>query len=209
MDKEKIMLTDEQGAQAHEFFTKVWEEKVIAANRPGAEKFLRWLETTDFFAAPASTSYHGNYRYGLVQHSVNVYKALIGFKNDPNMGPELAKYGEDTLAIIALCHDICKANFYKETTRNVKNEETGKWEKVPYYTVEDAFPMGHGEKSVYLMNLFMRLKTEEAVAIRWHMGGFDSAVKGGDYGQSNAWNMYPLGSIIHMADLVATYMMGE
>ena len=78
---------------------------------------------------------------------------------------------EESFAICALLHDLCKANYYKVSTRNVKNDATGQWEKVPYYTVEDQFPYGHGEKSVFLIERFMRLKTEEAVAIRWHMGG--------------------------------------
>ena len=82
---------------------------------------------------------------------------------------------EETYAIVALLHDLCKANFYKKGTRNVKNDETGKWEKVPSYSVEDMFPYGHGEKSVFLIERFMKLKVEEAVAIRWHMGGFDDA----------------------------------
>ncbi len=73
------------------------------------------------------------------------------------------------------CTTLCKANYYKLGTRNVKNEATGQWEKVPFYSVEDLFPYGHGEKSVFLIERFMKLKVEEAVAIRWHMGGFDDA----------------------------------
>ena len=99
-----------------------------------------------------------------------------------------------------------KAQFYKVATRNVKNDETGQWEKRPYYSVEDAFPYGHGEKSVYLIERFVRLKPAEAMAIRWHMGGFDEAVKGGSFAISAAYDRYPLAVKLHLSDLEATYL---
>lgn len=77
---------------------------------------------------------------------------------------------------------------------------------MPFYTVEDQFPYGHGEKSVYLIERFMRLKTEEAVAIRWHMGGFDDAVRGGSFVISAAFEKYPLALLLHLADMQATYL---
>lgn len=104
---------------------------------------------------------------------------------------------------------MCKTNYYKVSTRNVKNDVTGQWEKVPFYQVADQFPFGHGEKSVYLIERYMRLTTEEAIAIRWHMGGFDEAVRGGSYAISNAYNSYPLAVKLHLADMYASYLMGE
>ena len=109
--------------------------------------------------------------------------------------------------ICALLHDLCKANYYKAGTRNVKNEVTGQWEKVPSYSVEDLFPYGHGEKSVFLIERFMKLRIEEAVAIRWHMGGFDDAARGGCFAISEAYDKYPLAVKLHIADLEATYLM--
>ena len=140
-------------------FLEIFQQKV---SRPGSEKLLAWLDTTDFFRAPASTRFHGACESGLVMHSLNVYHALREryFEEGDS---------EETFAICGLLHDLCKANFYKPGTRNVKNEVTGQWEKVPSYSIEDAFPYGHGEKSVYLIERFMRLRTAEAVAIRWHM----------------------------------------
>ena len=85
--------------------------------------------------------------------------------------------------------------------------EAGQWERVPTFTVEDAFPYGHGEKSVFLIERFMKLKTAEAVAIRWHMGGFDDAAKGGCFAISQAYDAYPIAVKLHMADLKATYLM--
>ncbi|WP_105204565.1 HD domain-containing protein [Neobittarella massiliensis] len=171
--------------------------------RTGADKLLAWLETTDFFTAPASTRFHGSYPGGLCEHSVHVYQRLRA-----ELAEDIKAHAqrEESIAICALLHDLCKANFYKVSTRNVKNEQTGKWEKAPFYQVEDQFPYGHGEKSVFLIERFIRLSTEEAVAIRWHMGGYDEAVKGGSYAQSAAFDKYPLALALHLADMQATHM---
>ena len=169
-------------------------------HREGADRLLEWLQTTDFFTAPASTRYHCACPSGLVMHSVNVYEVMVEKHFDPETD------SMESFALCALLHDVCKAQFYKISTRNVKNEKTGKWEKVPYYTIEDAFPYGHGEKSVYLIERFVRLKPAEATAIRWHMGGFDDAAKGGNFSISVAYDKYPIAVKLHLADLEATYL---
>ncbi len=170
--------------------------------REGSLKLLDWLDTTDFFVAPASTKFHSACKYGLVSHSLNVFDVMM--KNE-----EISENKDklESIAISALLHDLCKVEFYKESTRNVKNEQTGAWEKVPYYSIEDKFPFGHGEKSVYLIERFFKLKNEEAIAIRWHMGGFDSDAKVGGYSVSNAFSKYPLAVKLHVADLQATYLL--
>ncbi|MDO4460444.1 MAG: hydrolase [Clostridia bacterium] len=169
--------------------------------RKGADKLLEWLLKTDFFTAPASTKFHCACEHGLVQHSVNVYKVLREKYFDPEAGDT-----EEGFAIAALLHDICKAQYYKISMRNSKNEETGQWEKVPYYSVDDSFPYGHGEKSVFLIERFMRLKIEEAVAIRWHMGGFDDSVRSGSFAMGQAFYKYPLAVKLHLSDLESTYL---
>lgn len=167
--------------------------------RNGCKELLSWLKTTDFFSAPASTKYHCACKGGLVQHSVTVYRTFMRrFFCEGD--------SRESFAVCALLHDLCKANFYKVSTRNVKNDKTGEWEKKPFYTVDDVFPYGHGEKSVYLIERFMRLKPEEAMAIRWHMGGFDETVKAGSFALSLAFEKYPLIVKLHIADLEATYL---
>lgn len=168
-------------------------------HRAGADKLLAWLETTDFFTAPASTRFHAAYEGGLLEHSLNVYRALMAKHYDPETD-NLESY-----TLSSLLHDICKAGFYTTEMRNRKNER-GEWEKVPVYTVSDQFPYGHGEKSVFLIERFMRLKNEEAMAIRWHMGGFDDAVRGGSFALTGAFERYPLAVKLHLADLEATYL---
>ena len=180
-----------------EEFLQIYNEYV---KRQGSQEFLDWLLKTDFFTAPASTKYHGACEGGLLLHSLNVYNTLR------ERYFEEGKDSEESFAICALLHDLCKAQFYKVSTRNVKNDVTGQWEKVPYYTVEDAFPYGHGEKSVFLIERFMRLKTSEAMAIRWHMGGFDDSARGGSFAISLAYEKYPLAVKLHLADLESTYL---
>lgn len=184
-------------------FLQAYAENI---HRKGADKLLDWLKGTDFFNAPASTRFHGSHEGGLVEHSLNVYARLwqIVAANASRfqMPPEQL---EESVAICALLHDVCKANFYVVEMRNRK-DENGQWVQVPYYTVDDQMPYGHGEKSVYIIKHFMRLSQEEAMAIRWHMGGFDDAVKGGSYSAGNAFGKYPLAVMLHTADLLATYL---
>ncbi len=170
-----------------------------AITRQGSRELLEWMSSkTDFFTAPASSKFHNAFEGGLADHSVNVYNIMIDRYN--NGKPD------ETLAICALLHDLCKAEFYKISQRNVKNESTGMWEKVNYYSVEDKFPFGHGEKSVFLIERFMRLKIDEAIAIRWHMGGFDDAARGGSFAINGAFEKYPLAVKLHLADTEATYL---
>ena len=179
--------------------------------RPGADKLLAWLGTTDFFEAPASTRFHLSHPGGLVEHSIHVYHRLHDLfvserqnrENDPFI--ELSDNEEETIAICGLLHDICKANFYAVEMRNRKNEQ-GQWEKYPFYVVNDQLPYGHGEKSVYIISGFMKLTREEAMAIRWHMGFSDNDFKAGGFSVGNAFEKFPLALLTHMADLQATYL---
>ena len=169
--------------------------------RPGIDEFISWLVSTDFFEAPASTKFHLAEPGGLCKHSLNVYKRL--YKICVNeFGEE--NINKESIAIIALFHDVCKACYYKTEMRNVK--ENGEWVQKPYYTIDDLLPYGHGEKSVYIINGYMRLTREEALAINWHMGGFDKRVQGGDQSFSIAYYKYKLCTLMHLADVMATYL---
>ena len=136
-------------------------------------------------------------------HSANVYKALVErYFNSQTDNLE-------SFTICALLHDLCKAQFYKISTRNVKNETTGEWEKQLFYQVEDAFPYGCGEKSVFLIEHLMILKTSEAIAIRRHMGGFDESAKGREFAMSLVFDKFPIAVKMYIAYLEATYLMEE
>jgi len=175
--------------------------------REGLNDLLDWLEKSDFFYAPASTKFHGNYAGGLLIHSLNVYdclKMLIKANG-------IEDISDETVAIVSLFHDICKANFYKVGTRNVKDEESGQWYKKEVYEIDDSvFPIGHGEKSCIILQWFLKkLTVDELLAIRHHMGGFDNAVKGGDFSMSRAYEMSKLAVLLHLADMNATYLLEE
>lgn len=177
--------------------------------RPGSDKLLAWLETTDFFEAPASTLFHLSRPGGLVEHSVHVYERLralfIAEKERADLCAGITSQEEETIAICGLLHDVCKANFYTVEMRNRKNEQ-GQWEKYPFYVVDDQLPYGHGEKSVYIISGFMKLTREEAMAIRWHMGFSDTDFRGGGFSVGNAFGKFPLAVLTHIADLQATYL---
>lgn len=188
-----------------EKFLEIYRENIT---RPGAEEFLKWLESTDFFEAPASTRFHLSRPGGLVEHSIHVYERLKKLYNVEKYGDlsEVDVFPEaETIAICGLLHDICKANFYGVEMRNRKNEQ-GQWEKYPFYIVDDQLPYGHGEKSVYIISSFMKLSREEAMAIRWHMGFSDTEFKGGGFSVGNAFDKFPLAVLTHIADLQATYL---
>lgn len=182
-------------------FLSIYNENI---KREGSEKLMAYMlsEHSDFFAAPASTRFHSSYEGGLAQHSINVYHCLKDY-----LARERAKsvynmnYSEETIALCALLHDICKMNFYKVDYRNAKNEQ-GVWEKVPYYTIDDQLPYGHGEKSVYIISGFMRLSREEAFAIRYHMG-FSGVEDKNSIGR--AFEMFPLAFALSVADMEASY----
>lgn len=182
-------------------FIKTYSEKII---RPGSEKLLAYLtgENSDFFNAPSSTRFHGSYEGGLLEHSLNVYHCLVDYL-ERQRTKELynMNYTEETIAIVSLLHDLCKVNFYTVDYRNAKNDQ-GVWEKVPYYTINDQLPYGHGEKSVYIISGFMRLTREEAFAIRYHMG-FSGTEDKNNVGK--AFEMFPLAFALSVADMEATY----
>ena len=140
---------------AKEQFIQIYTENI---KREGADKLLEFLEKSDFFTAPASTRFHGAYEGGLLQHSLNVYECLVDFLSRPRVKERYKlEPTAETTAIVALLHDVCKVNFYTVQMRNAKNEQTGQWEKVPFYAIDDKLPYGHGEKSVYMISGFMRL----------------------------------------------------
>ncbi len=170
--------------------------------RDGADNFLNYLLKTDFFTAPASTRFHGSHEGGLLEHSLNVYHCLKDYlERDRTKQLYRMNYSEETIALCALLHDVCKVNFYKTDYRNAKNER-GEWEKVPYYTIDDTLPYGHGEKSVYIISGFMRLTREEAFAIRYHMG-FSGVEDKNSIGK--AFEMFPLAFALSVADMEASY----
>lgn len=188
-----------------EKFISIYKEKIT---REGADKLLDYLTSSasDFFTAPASTRFHGSYPSGLCEHSINVYESLCDYMARPR-ARELygMNYSEETIAIAALLHDICKVNIYRSGFRNVK-DENGVWKSVPSYSFEDKLPYGHGEKSVYIISGYMKLTRDEAFAIRYHMGfaGTEDKLNVG-----SAFEMFPLAFALSVADMESTYYLED
>ena len=183
-----------------ERFIEVYKKYI---HREGSDKLLEYLmsHSSDFFDAPASARYHGNYDGGLVEHSLNVYDCLKDYLERTRVKTTYGlNYNDESIAIVALLHDLCKINCYKKGTRNVK--ENGQWKQVPTFEYNDTLPYGHGEKSVYMISGYMRLTREEAFAIRYHMG-FSGSEDARNVGA--AFEMFPLAFALSTADMEATY----
>jgi hypothetical protein len=177
-------------------------DEASKVKRPGMKELVAYLETTDFFECPASTQFHGCQELGLVIHSLTVFDIMKDLNETLECGME-----KESIAICALLHDVCKANYYVKEIRNKK--ENGKWHEVEVWGVKDQFPMGHGEKSVYIINRYMVLKDAEALAIRWHLNGFDPGVHfnyPSGYSQKQAMRSNKLIPLLATADMAASYL---
>lgn len=183
-----------------------FENLLLATKREGIEDLLEFIRKSDFYTAPASTRFHSCHEGGLLEHSLNVYDCLITKKEyDPIWQDALKNISNESIAIVALLHDLCKTYFYVIEMRNKKIN--GKWEQVPYYTVDDKIPYGHGEKSVMMIEEYVKLTRDEKYAIRWHMGFTEDSGNWNTLGR--VFSMYPLALAIHSADIEATYLLEE
>lgn len=167
--------------------------------RPGVEELLNWLEANGFYDSPASSRFHGAYRGGLLEHSLNVYYEL---KRLLSAYPEISA-PEESVVIAALFHDVCKVNMYVSEKRNRKND-SGQWESYDAYAVKEKFCYGgHGSKSVFLIGHFIELTPEEAVAINCHMSSWED---GSARSVGAAFEQFPFAWLVHVADESATYI---
>jgi len=181
-----------------------FESRLRDVNREGIEKVIEFLRTTDFYVAPSSASYHSNYQGGLLDHSLLVYSLAFKYREGLiAMMPELEeKIPEDSLIISTLLHDICKTCFYKQVMK-YRKDENNQWQSYLGYEINDPFPIGHGEKSVIILqDLGLRMTPEEMLAIRYHMGAWDGAMLTNDvkFSYNTAMNKYPMMVLVQSAD---------
>ena len=169
-------------------------------HRDGLENLLAWLADTDFYTSPASTRFHGSEEGGLVLHSLCVYDWM--FRLDKIVPMQDNSF--ESMAIVSLFHDICKADTYIIDYKNQKNPDTGAWERVPYYKYQDDSGFGsHGAKSAKIVSDFMKLTDEEYIAILHHMGAYDMSTY---TSPSKAYEKYPLAWMLHCADELAAFI---
>lgn len=189
-----------------------FEMEMAKVNRPGVDKLMGYLRKSDMYSAPASTRFHLSVTGGLLQHSLNVLDALEGAMrvNEDGTysymvaGKNVATITEESLVIMTLLHDVCKTNFYS-TVMKWRKDKNNKWEQYETFEVDDKVPYGHGEKSVMMIEEFMKLKAEERYAIRWHMGFTESDTRS----LGNAIDKYPIIWALHTADTAASHFMEE
>ena len=183
------------------------KEILLSSGRAGMERLVDWVENkTDFFVAPASTKYHLACTGGLAEHSLNVYRLL---KQKVESG--LIVIRPETVAITAILHDLCKANFYRMEKKNVREgsktnaygNEVANWVEKDVWAVHDTFPVGHGEKSCYYIQSFIRLTEEEYAMIRLHMGS-DRGGYPDPFAETAA--IYPSVVAIHTADIESAFI---
>ena len=191
-----------------------FEAELGRVNRPGIDKLMGYIRGSDFYTAPASTKFHLSCEGGLLQHSLNVLDALrgllafntiTGLYEYHTAEKVAAEIPAESATIAALLHDICKTHFYTTSTRNVKNERTGEWEKQPYYTIDDKMPLGHGPKSAMIVKQYIELTTAEMYAIWWHMG-FNGNYEN-DTAAGASFEKYPLALALYTADMMASRLM--
>ena len=183
-------------------------ELLKSTKRPGVDAVIEGLDNIGFFNAPASSKHHLAEAGGLVAHSLNVYaQASLLREVQVGLRPDIAeRVPEDSVVIVSLLHDICKADIYKQVEKFRKDKDN-KWEKyLAYETDYTHCPLGHGEKSVIrLLRMGLELTDDEIAAIRWHMAGWDLVDSYEAKGNFNAaCDKYPLLPIIIAADELAT-----
>jgi len=158
-------------------------EKLNSVKRDGMKELISFIEDSGFFTAPAATKHHSNYEGGLAQHSWNVYIHFV-----KNIEKLKIKLSDDSIILCSLLHDLCKVDMF----------EYDYAKKI--FIVNDKFPIGHGGKSIFLAERFIRLTNEETCIIRWHMGKFDLSPQ--TYkSYATALKMYPAVSALHRADV--------
>lgn len=205
--KKNLEALSKQSREAKQDFLQVYNRSVN--RRDGAVAMLKWLERSGFFEAPASSKNHLAQPGGLVVHSLNVYKRLLEITARDVFGGTdgalLAEEVRETVAILGLLHDVCKVGVYHQTDP-FKAAMEGKLDTMAPYEFRDTFPLGHGEKSLFLITRHMALTEEEALAIRWHMGAYDDAVKGGSRSMTEAMNLTPWVWRLQEADMCAAWI---
>lgn len=140
------VLDDEMIKKNREEFIEILGLALQKREGSNIDGLFKKLDSSDFFTAPASTRYHGAYKGGLVDHSLNVYhnmmsiaksKHLLAIHETVCVNAEDVAHdntiqpifedriieGEiepESIAIVSLLHDMSKMNYYKLDYRNKK-----------------------------------------------------------------------------------------
>jgi hypothetical protein len=183
-------------------------EKLQSFKREGMTDLIAWLEKTDYFTSPASSKYHSNYIGGLAEHSWKVSEVFAEKNTRYNLG-----LSDETVWICGLLHDVCKCNYYKRGLKNVKSgkkingygKEVDNWIEKEVWETDDQLPIGHGAKSVILVQRFISMSEFEVTAIMHHMGLPDGYLEKMTY--SAATKKHPGIVALHTSDYESSYLL--
>jgi len=169
-----------------------------------------WLDKSDYWTAPASSRFHGNFKCGLSLHTLMVTKQALEFAKPllenffTSPGKDKYKITAKDIFISCLVHDFCKTGFYTVEYRNTK-DINGNWVKQPFYkTRSDNRNLGHGNESVLMMLKIMPSLIDNRMvmeAVSRHMG-FSDLSDSESYNYSN-FLQNPLVVLIQLADQTA------
>ena len=150
---------------------------LLETKREGIENVIHYLEESGFYDAPSSICRHHNWRGGLAEHCLGVYKIASELNNE---------LSHDSLVIAGILHDICKASkLYYDADGNIQRRHT--------------HIKGHGRRSIKLLEKCgLSLTEDERLAIRWHMGGHHASDEEREEVERAKQN--PLWKAIHKAD---------
>jgi len=165
--------------------------------RSNIDKLISWLSETDFFSAPASSKFHLNVEGGLAYHSLSVYKTLCKFNE---LIPKKWKLSKDSVILCGLLHDVCKIGIYHYVLKE-EQVRSNYPDDLFEYKRDDPFPIGHGDKSIILLQRYIYLTEEEIALIRWHMGPYDPEF---NRGQKQIVKKYPWIKLLYLADDFST-----
>lgn len=196
-DEKKVLLESDK---------KLFTQQLRKTKREGIENLLSYLETTDFYTAPASSKFHGSWEGGLLSHSVNVLDAIYNIDKNLYESYKIPQDEKDSLTLVALLHDLTKIGNYK-MEQAWRKDENGKWESYMRYNKKEPLPMGHSSKSLFLIMQHITLTNEEAQAIFWHMGPYDVSEYNSFNALGKAFEENTLAFKLHSADMMATYIL--
>lgn len=171
--------------------------------RDGVDEFLQDIENNGFFDAWASTTFHCNYKGGLVEHTVNVIEYALNLAD--TFGSTVSR---ESIVLCACGHDTGKAyNYYVNNLLKSGKVSGSKPKKInPQLMIKS-----HAMRSLNIMSKYFDLTESEKVCILSHDGWYENTNR--EYMLALDELLY----IVHSADLyvarfvepVRSYKKGE
>lgn len=168
---------------------------LFSTKRKNISNLFDYMEEVGYFESPCSTKFHGSYKGGLAEHSINVLKAIVALNKYTN-----ANIPKDSMIIVALTHDLCKAGLYNQSDFDGT------------YHTNKQHPKGHGALSEHRVSQHIVLTELEKGMIRFHMGMYGSTEFSSEYISeysikelSQEFNNESAYKLVYLSDELATF----